>query len=264
MKLGSIASGSSGNCLYIGNEKKHFLVDAGISRKKIVEGLKSKGISPEEIEGVFITHEHSDHISGLGVFLRKYPVPVYATAPTIDQILSSNSLGLLDKSLFCSIEADRPFYIDGVRVEASHILHDAADPVCFTFEDEESKVGAVTDFGTFDDYLVEKYLGCRTLLVEANHDLNMLMAGPYPYPLKRRIMGNHGHLSNERAGQFLSRVYGEGLESIFLGHLSKENNFTELAYEAVKTELLMHNIDLDAQETELVVADRYEPTFFEK
>ena len=159
-------------------------------------------IQPEEIDGIFITHEHMDHISGLGVFLRKYPVPVYATGKTIDRILSTKALGSLDQELFTSVSPDHPIEVDGIRVEASSTWHDAADPVCYTFEDEDSKVGIATDFGTYDDYLVEKMQGCESLLVEANHDLNMLMVGPYPYPLKRRIMGNTGHLSNERAGQF--------------------------------------------------------------
>lgn len=260
MKLASIASGSSGNCLYAGNEESHFLVDAGISRKRVLEGLRMLKVDPEKIKGLFITHEHNDHISGLGVFLRKYPVPVFATGKTIDRILNCRSLGKLDPGLFHSIEPDRPMVIDGVRVEASRILHDAADPVCYTFSDESSKVGAVTDFGTFDDYLVEKYQDCESLLVESNHDLNMLMAGPYPYPLKRRIMSNTGHLSNERAGQFLSRIIGESCRHILLGHLSQENNVAELAYETVKLELIMHNINMEHEDITLQVASRYEPT----
>ena len=256
MNLASIASGSSGNCIYVGNEKSHFLIDAGISRKRIVEGLTQMEVAPETIQGIFVTHEHMDHISGLGVFLRKYPVPVFATAKTIDEILSTSSLGKVDKNLFESITPDNPIYMDGIKIEASRILHDAADPVCYTVSDTESKVGVATDFGTYDEYLVEKLQGCESLLVESNHDLNMLMVGPYPYPLKKRIMGNKGHLSNERAGQFLSKVIGEECKHIFLGHLSKENNYGELAYETVKVELLLHNIDLDKANFTLQVESR--------
>lgn len=261
MELASIASGSSGNCIYIGNQSSHFLVDAGISKKRIVEGLSHLEISPEKIDGIFVTHEHMDHIGSLGVFLRKYPVPVYATARTIDRILATKSLGKINPELFTSICPDQPMTVGNVRVEASSIYHDAADPVCYTFADDSSKVGIATDFGTYDDYLVEKMQGCTSLLVEANHDLNMLMVGPYPYPLKRRIMGNDGHLSNERAGQFLSKVIGEECRHIFLGHLSKENNYGELAYETVKVELLAHNIDMDKQKFTMQVADRQAPTF---
>ncbi|MBQ9156362.1 MAG: MBL fold metallo-hydrolase [Eubacterium sp.] len=260
MKLASIGSGSSGNCIYVSNEGHHYLVDAGLSRKRIVDGLKSMDTCPEQIEGIFITHEHMDHISGLGVFLRKYPVPVFATGPTIDAILSAPNLGKIDAGLFHSVKADRPMDLNGIRVEASTIYHDAADPVCYTFTDEESKVGIATDFGTFDDYLVEKMQGCRSLLVESNHDLNMLMVGPYPYPLKRRIMSNTGHMSNERAGQFLSKVIGEECRQIYLGHLSKENNYVDLAYEAVKVELMIHNIDIEKKNITMKVASRTEPT----
>ena len=161
-----------------------------------------------------------------------------------------------------------PPFRRGAQIDARNQLrfrilfqNDAADPVCYTFEDEDSKVGIATDFGTYDDYLVEKMQGCESLLVEANHDLNMLMVGPYPYPLKRRIMGNTGHLSNERAGQFLSRVIGKNCRNVFLGHLSKENNYGELAYETVRVELLAHNIDMDKANFTMRVADRYAPTF---
>ncbi len=261
MYLGSIASGSSGNCIVVGSGDDYYLVDAGISRKKILEGLCEMGISPDRIRGVFVTHEHNDHISGLGVFLRKYRVPVFATGKTIDEILSSAALGKVDPSLFHSIEADHPMSIDGIKVEASTIYHDAADPVCYTFTDKDSKVGIATDFGTFDDYLVEKLSGCQSLLVEANHDLNMLMTGPYPYPLKRRIMGNTGHLSNERAGHFLSKVIGEECRQVFLGHLSQHNNYGELAYETVKLELMMRNMEPDSLGIHLEVADRNVPTY---
>ena len=261
MRLASIASGSSGNCLYVGNEETQFLVDVGISRKKILEGLESIGVDPAKLSGIFITHEHIDHIQGLGVFLRKFKIPVFATGKTIDQILSSSSLGKLDRDLFEVIRPDQAIEHGGIRIEASSVLHDAADPVCYTFSDSSSKIGIATDFGTFDDYLVEKMKGCQSLLVEANHDLHMLMAGPYPYPLKRRIMGNKGHMSNERAGQFLSKVIDKGTKQIFLGHLSKENNYAQLAYETVKVELSLHNLNPDKRDIDMVIADRTKPTF---
>lgn len=260
MNLLSIASGSSGNSIYVGNEKAHFLVDTGISKKRILEGLSLAEVDPKELKGIFITHEHIDHIQGLGVFLRKYPVPVFATGRTIDKIFKTSSLGKYDHGLFHSIDPDHPIEIEDVRIEASHIYHDAADPVCYTFADAGSKVGIATDFGTYDDYLVEKMKSCEALLVEANHDINMLMVGPYPYPLKQRIMGRHGHMSNERAGQFLSKIIGPECKHIFLGHLSKENNYSELAYETVLLELKMHGIDLDQKKIGMQVASRSVPT----
>lgn len=261
MYLASIASGSSGNCICVGKGGRYYLVDAGISKKRIVSGLSEMNITPEQIGGIFVTHEHNDHISGLGVFLRKYPVPVFATGKTIDAILSCGTLGKLDPSLFHSLKADHPFTLEGIQVEASAIYHDAADPVCYRFSDGQSRVGIATDFGTFDDYLVEKMSGCQALLVEANHDLNMLMTGPYPYPLKRRISGNQGHLSNERAGNFLSKVIGKECRTVYLGHLSQHNNYSELAYETVRLELMMRNMDPDRLGIDLQVADRNQPTF---
>lgn len=260
MKIASIGSGSSGNCIYVGNDNAHFLVDAGFSCKKTSEGLSQVGVPAEKIQAIFVTHEHNDHISGLGVFLRKYPVPVFATGKTIDYILSCSNLGKIDARLFHSIRPDQPFTFQDVKVEASTIYHDAADPVCYTFTDKESKVATATDMGTFDDYLVEKLRGCESLLVESNHDLAMLMAGPYPYPLKRRIMSNTGHLSNERAGQLLSKIIGDTCRHIYLGHLSKENNYSPLAFEAVKVELLLHNIDIEKKNITMHVASRTEPT----
>lgn len=261
MRLASIASGSSGNCICVGNGETRFLVDAGISCKRIVEGLKEIGVEPSGLSGIMITHEHIDHIQGLGVLLRKYRLPVFATAKTIDQILATSSLGKMDRNLFEIILPDHAIELGGMRIEASSVLHDAADPVCYTFTDSSAKVGIATDLGTFDDYLVEKMRGCRSLLVEANHDLHMLMAGPYPYPLKRRIMGNLGHMSNERAGQFLSKVIDEGTRQVFLGHLSKENNYAELAYETVKVELALHNMDPETRDISLVIAKRDKPTY---
>lgn len=261
MELASIASGSSGNCLYIGKKEKHFLVDAGISRKRIVEGLSQLAVDPASITAIFITHEHIDHIGGLGVFLRKYKIPVFATAATIDRILTTKSLGKVDSSLFEIIRPDAPILLDDVKIEASTVMHDAADPVCYTFSDGESKVGIATDFGTYDDYLVEKMKGCESLLVEANHDLNMLMVGPYPYPLKRRIMGNKGHMSNERAGEFLHKIIGNETKHILLGHLSKENNYPDLAYETVKCELAMRNLAIENSNMTMQIAHRDEPTF---
>lgn len=262
MELASIASGSSGNCIYAGNQNAHFLIDVGISKKRVVDGLTGFGIDPNLLSGIFITHEHIDHIGGLGVFLRKYKIPVFATGKTIDKILHTSSLGKVDASLFQSIDPDSAFEVNGVTVEAHQIYHDAADPVCFTLKDYEAKIGVATDLGTFDDYHVEKFQGCESMVVEANHDLNMLMVGPYPYPLKRRIMGNYGHLSNERSGEFISKIIGPETKHIYLGHLSKDNNYAELAYETVKLELEMRNIHLQERGITMQVASRSTPTYY--
>lgn len=262
MKLASIASGSSGNCIYVGNEDTHLLVDTGISKKRIVEGLKQIAVDPESLNGILITHEHIDHIQGLGVFLRKYKIPVYGTEETLQEIFRCSSLGQFDKDLFFVIDTDKSYKIGSIVAEPASIYHDAANPVCYTFSDSTAKAAVATDMGTYDDYLIERLQGCRDMLIESNHDLNMLMVGPYPYPLKRRIMGNQGHLSNERAGQLIHQIMWDGCQNIMLGHLSKENNYVDLAYETVKSELLIRNIDIDHKNINLKVASRTEPTLF--
>lgn len=259
MELCSIASGSSGNCIYVGNKDTHLLVDTGISKKRIVEGLYNIDVDPEKLAGILITHEHVDHIGGLGPFLRKYHIPVYATRGTVDATLHSSGLGTVDRSLFNIIEPGSGFMIGDVEVKSFRISHDAAEPVCYVFDSEGSKVGVATDMGIFTEETVENLTGLSAVLLEANHDVHMLEAGIYPYMLKRRILGDKGHLSNDNSGRLLSRVWTEHLKHIFLGHLSKENNYPELAYETVRVELMKDHPGFET-DTKLQVADRDKPT----
>ena len=226
MKLLSIASGSSGNCYYVGNSDTHLLVDVGISCKRVENALKDEGIKPSELDGVLVTHEHIDHVKGIGVLARKHGVPIYATAGTIDP---------------------------------SSIWHDAADPVCYSLYGDGKKVSIATDMGNYNDYIVDKLDNSDIMVVEANHDVRMLEAGPYPYYLKRRILGNYGHLSNELSGQLIYRLLNDHVKGILLGHLSKENNFEELAYETVKLELEDNSYANDVREFGLAVARRDMP-----
>ncbi len=259
MELLSIASGSSGNCYYVGNDNTHLLVDAGISGKKIETGLYQIGIKPSELNGILVTHEHIDHVKGLGVMARKYGIQIFATAGCIDEINKMTAVGEIDNCLFHAIEPDAPFDICDVTVDASTIWHDAADPVCYSVSDEKSKVSIATDMGDFDDYIVGKLTGSDIMVIEANHDVRMLEAGPYPYYLKRRILGNHGHLSNERSGQLIKALLNNHVKAVLLGHLSKENNFPELAYETVKIELSENDFTNDVRDFGLQVAKRDVP-----
>lgn len=238
MRLLSIASGSSGNCIYVGDNDTHILIDAGISGKRIEAGLNQNGLKTSDVNGILVTHEHSDHISGLGVLARRYGIPIYATMETIREIMRVKSLGAIEPGLFVPILPDREFKIEELTVHPFSISHDAANPVAYRISNEkEEKVAAATDMGTYNQYIVENLSGLSALLLEANHDVNMLEAGWYPYPLKRRILGNRGHLSNETSGRLLAELLHDGLKYIFLGHLSKENNLAELAYETVKLEI---------------------------
>lgn len=258
MRLCSIASGSSGNCIYVGTDATHVLVDVGISRKRTEAGLTSLGINPAELDGIFVTHEHSDHIGGLGVFSRKYHVPIYATAGTLQAIGRSRSLGEIDSGLFRTVRADEKLVIKDMTVNPMHISHDAADPVAYRFSHGRKKIGVVTDLGTYNEYTVECLKGMDALLLEANHDVNMLQVGPYPYPLKQRILGERGHLSNENSGRLLSRLLHDRLQCIVLGHLSKENNMPELAYETVRLEITRSDNPYTAADFPIQVAKRSE------
>ena len=147
MKMYSIASGSSGNCIYIGTEKTHLLIDAGISGKRVEEGLKDIGIMPKNISGILVTHEHSDHIQGLGVLSRRYQIPIYATVETIAEIINYKQIGIIDQKLFHEICPDVGFCIQDMEIMPVHISHDAANPVCYTFRHGKKKMGIATDLG---------------------------------------------------------------------------------------------------------------------
>ena len=259
MELLSIASGSSGNCYYIGNEETHLLVDAGVSGKKIETALNEIDRKPSDLNGILVTHEHIDHVKGLGVMARKHGIPIYTTGGTISEIKKMSSVGTIDDSLFHEIEPDEPFFINDLSIDASAIWHDAADPVCYSISDGKSKFSIATDMGNFDDYVVNKLKNSDIMVIEANHDIRMLQAGPYPYYLKQRILGNRGHLSNERSGQLIKALLNSHIKAILLGHLSKENNFEELAYETVKLELSDNEYASDVREFGLEVARRDQP-----
>lgn len=256
MQLCSLSSGSSGNCIYVGTEQTHLLVDTGVSKKRIVDELHAIDMDPEDIQGILITHEHSDHIQGLGVFTRKYSVPVYGTKATLNAIRNTAYLGELDMEQFIEIQPDIPFQIQDMTVEASSTWHDAADPVCYQFYHKGHKASICTDLGDYNDYLVHKLSDSDLLFIESNHDVNMLLVGPYTYPLKQRILGDHGHLSNERSGQFIRELLNDHIRGIMLGHLSKENNIAELAYETVAQILRENPFSSDVRDFHLQVANR--------
>ena len=258
MRMCSIASGNSGNCIYAGSDTTHILVDVGISGKKTEEGLKKLGVKPQELDGIFITHEHADHINGLGVMARKYGVPVYATKGTLNAIRGISSLGQIDEGLFREVQADQKITVKDMTINPMRISHDAAEPVAYRIIHGRKRIGIVTDLGCYNDYTVECLKGMNALLIEANHDVNMLQVGPYPYYLKKRILGERGHLSNELSGQLLSQILNDGMQAIVLGHLSKDNNLPELAYETVRVEIAMADNDYKAGDFPISVAKRSE------
>ena len=260
MRILSIASGSSGNCIYVGDENTHILVDAGISKKRIEEGLNTIGLTIKDLNAILVTHEHTDHIGGIGVLTRQCDAPVYGTKGTLQEILQTTSLGRLDPCRFMEMQENAQIRVGDILVDSMKISHDAAQPVAYRFFKDGKKLAIATDLGIVTEENEEKLKGMDVILLEANHDVNMLQVGPYPYYLKQRILGNKGHLSNENAGKLLSRVVHDGLSHILLGHLSKENNHPDLAYEAVRLEITMGDNPYDASDFAIHVAKRSEPS----
>lgn len=259
MDFCSIASGSSGNCIFAGTNETGILIDAGISGKRVELGLNSIGRKGSEMQGILITHEHSDHIKGLGVLARKHHLPIYATPGTIREIKKSG-LGKIEDELFHEIHADEPFTLGELSVLPFAISHDAAEPVAYRVSDGEKSVAVVTDLGVYTDYTVRHLQNLNAVLLEANHDVNMLQVGSYPYYLKQRILGDHGHLSNETAGHLLCEILNDRLKGIFLGHLSRENNYEALAYETVCAEVTLGETPYKASDFPIFVAHRDMPS----
>lgn len=258
MKICSIASGSSGNCICVGSESATLLVDAGISGKRVEQGLNTIDMTTKDVDAILVTHEHSDHIKGLGVLARKHEIPIYATSGTLDAVMSYSSLGKIPDGIFHVIEEDKAFAVKDLTIEPFRISHDAAQPVGYRISSEEKSVGIATDMGKYTNYIVDKLKGLDVLLLEANHDVRMLQVGSYPYYLKQRILGDRGHLSNETAGRLLCEILHDKMRSIMLGHLSRENNYADLAYETVCSEVTMGDNPYQSKDFEISVARRDE------
>ena len=256
LELCSIASGSSGNCICVGSDNHHVLIDAGISGKRIENGLNEVDLKSQDMDGILVTHEHLDHIAGLGVMARRYGLPMYATAGTIEAIKNTPSVGKIDPELFHEIVPQEDFVIGDLTITPIHISHDAADPVAYRIKKENRTFAVVTDLGNYDDEIVQQLQGLDTLLLEANHDIHMLEVGGYPYYLKQRILGDRGHLSNELSGQLLCDILHDNLKHIMLGHLSRENNYAKLAYETVKLEVTLAENEYKGEDLDMFVASR--------
>ncbi|MCR4955886.1 MAG: MBL fold metallo-hydrolase [Lachnospiraceae bacterium] len=256
MRLCSIASGSSGNCVYIGTDDTHLLVDVGISAKKATCGMEKLDVDPSQLQGILVTHEHVDHISGLGVFSRKYGIPIYATKGTAKGILEYKRLGKFDEGLLNIINVDETFSLGDIDIEPFSISHDANEPCAFVASSKDGRVAVATDIGVYSEYTIEHLSNLDAVLLEANHDVNLLQVGAYPYYLKQRILGDKGHLSNENSGRLLNRILHDNFKGALLGHLSKENNYERLAYETVKMEVTMGEGKYRGDDFPIMVAKR--------
>lgn len=230
-------SGSSGNSVYVGGCGAHILIDAGMSCARIVGELNAIGVDPASIDGVLITHEHIDHIRGAGIFARKFRVPLYATEGT--WLAMRGKLGEVPAENMRTIAAGQDFFIGRLNVQPFATPHDAAESVGYVISTPDSaRFALATDIGCVRSGWLNTVTGCAAVLLESNYDPGMLQAGRYPYDLKRRIMSRKGHLSNDDAAEAAVSLIRSGTRQVVLGHLSKENNFPELALECCRAALI--------------------------
>ena len=224
LKISVLGSSSSGNCTFVSTRQTKILLDAGLNLTQTIKRLNSIGESLEEIDALVISHEHTDHVNGITGLLSKKDIPVYIVEETFEAINPRISCGKLER-----IKAGQSFQLKDLKVSPFSIPHDAVDPLGFTLEAEGLKIGHVTDLGYVTDLVSQRLKGCDVIVLESNHDLEMLKVGPYPWPLKQRILGREGHLSNEIAGQFFGEEFDGQARYIILAHLSESNNHPDIA-----------------------------------
>jgi len=255
-EFAAIASGSSGNSIYFGSGRTKILIDAGLSGKKIQDALKDIGVSGKDISGIFVTHEHIDHVKGIGVLSRRFDIPVYATEGTWNAMPSS--VGEIKPQNKRLVFENTEIVINDLRVKPYSIPHDALEPVGYSVSVDNFKASVATDIGHVTENIMENIKDCDLLLLESNHDIDMLKNGTYPYPLKKRILGKNGHLSNDMAGKLLAWAVCQNskLRNVFLGHLSKENNTPDTAYSTVSNILGEYGI-VPGNDFNLYLAPRY-------
>jgi phosphoribosyl 1,2-cyclic phosphodiesterase len=258
MKFCSLYSGSSGNSIFISSKETRILIDAGLPGKTIEKALQEIGEEPQNIDGIFITHEHSDHVKGVGVLSRKHNIPIYANSKTWVEM--TKTIGSIKDHNIKVIETDC-INIKDMDIIRYNIPHDAAAPSGYAVYSEGKKACVATDLGTFTDEVKKNIIDADIILLESNHDTEMLKFGPYPYVLKRRILSDVGHLSNEACGRAITEIVNSKVKRVILGHLSNTNNYPELAYQTVLNILNDNKVDLK-NEIFLSMADRNKPSSY--
>lgn len=232
MTVHTLASGSSGNCTLVSDGGIHILIDAGISCRRIVQALNSLGLTLTDLSGIFVTHEHSDHISGLTTITKNYEVPLFAAPPTARQVCYR--VPFADRCM-TAIEPGEEVCLNGLTVEGFRTSHDAAGSMGYAVMGERGKMALATDLGMLTDEVLDAVAGCDLLIAETNHDLDLLESGRYPYYLKRRITSHQGHLCNEEGAELCRHAAEHGAKTMILAHLSAENNTPQHALTAVET-----------------------------
>lgn len=242
MKVSVLASGSTGNSIYIEDGDFNCLVDAGLTGKKIEELMKSIGRDIKQVKNIFVSHEHIDHIKGVGVLARKYKIPVYANKETWSAM---GGIGQIPSELCFDFDKGAVKSFGGLDVFSFGISHDAINPQFYTFESNGKKLSILTDTGYVSDKMIDYIKNSDTLIYESNHEETMLMASSYPWKTKQRILSDKGHLSNNDAANYLPRIIGANTKNIYLSHLSLENNTKDLA--ALTTRNILEANDYDCE-----------------
>ncbi|WP_105617127.1 MBL fold metallo-hydrolase [Vallitalea okinawensis] len=252
----SLASGSSGNCQFVETDHIRLLVDAGLSGKRIQNALLSIDVEPSSINGILVTHEHSDHTQGVGILSRRFNIPVYANQNTWRAM--RNKLGKIAEENIKIINTEESFVLEDLQVTAFATYHDAEEPVGYVFEKAGKKISLLTDTGSVCSRIREKVQGSLLMLIESNHDVDMLKNGGYPWHLKKRILSDIGHLSNDSCGKLICDIHEEGCIYL-LAHLSKENNTPETALTTVH-EIVLDNGIAVGEEAFLEMTYRDQPS----
>ncbi|WP_085993825.1 MBL fold metallo-hydrolase [Oceanobacillus senegalensis] len=253
LRFSVLASGSTGNAFYIESEQEKFLVDAGMSGKKLTNLFHKVQIDPSQLTGILVTHEHSDHIKGLGIFARKYNLPIYANEKTWKAMEGSIGKLSIDQKFLFNMEEVMTFA--DMDIESFGVSHDAAEPMFYTFRHDGKKVALVTDLGYVSERIKKTVEDADAYIFEANHDVEMLRMGRYPWSVKRRILGDSGHVSNEDSGLALADIVSNRTKRIYLAHLSLDNNMKDLARMSVQNVLSERGIEIELHDT-----DPEEPT----
>lgn len=250
----SLYSGSGGNSLFVKNKNTRILIDVGVSAKKIAMALEKIGEEPSKLDAVLISHEHKDHIQGLRVFFKKYGVPVYANYKTWSKIEETTKGEILDSYKRCFV-TNKDFLLGDIIIKPFSVSHDAVEPVGFSFIVDDKKITVATDLGYVSKSIASELDLSDFIFLESNHDEEMLKMGAYPWYLKQRILSREGHLSNDVAGRVIAYFANRATKKFMLGHLSRNNNFPELAYQTVKNELEANNLSIDSVSLEIASQD---------
>lgn len=243
IKFCSLSSGSSGNCQYIETNNTRILIDAGFSGKRIQELLSSIDVCPTTLDGIFVTHEHIDHIKGVGILSRRFDIPIYANGKT--WIGMEKNIGKIKEKNIKVFTTEEYFEMQDMTIYPIGVFHDALEPVGYIIFHKNTKISIITDTGWVNDNIIDRIKDSNLYLMESNHDTFMLKEGLYPWYLKRRIMSEEGHLSNDDAGKILGNVLKGNNEIVLLAHLSKDNNVPELALDTVRNSIVSQGIDVD-------------------